>query len=124
MVRLLFATMLGILAVAAQMVVIALLWPGWLGYSASLSAVLGWQLMATVAAALFFAHCAPGKSPAYRNGVFIHAFSLCLFLPIAGQLLYLCMTLAPVLFPPNRRRADSLLINTPEFVPALVSHIT
>lgn len=123
MVRLFFATMLGILAVAAQFVVIVLLSPGWLGDNTSLPAVLGWQLLATLAAALFFAHVLPGRPQEYRHGVFIHAFCLCLFLPVVGQILFLCMMVAPVIFPPDRRRADSQVIDAPKFMPSLVSHI-
>lgn len=119
MARLAFVLVLGALAVAAQSLMFILLFPG--GAAPSWVALAGWQLLAALAAALCFSNAAYGAAREYRKGLFVHAFCMCLFLPGGGQLLFLGMMLAPVLFPCSRRHIDTHVIQPPEFKPAFVS---
>src|SRR5690606_31736745 len=96
---------------------------GWPGVSVSLPALLGWQLLAAVLAGLFFAQSPRGKTREYRNGVFLHAFCICLFLPVAGQILFLTMLLFPILFPARHRDVPAQFVQAPEFNPALASRV-
>lgn len=124
MIRLLITLLLAALAVFAQLEAAAPLLPGWRGTSVSWPVLLGWQALAALAAALCFACCMSGKSRRYRREVFVHAFCLSLFLPVAGQILFLCMVLAPAIFPVDGRGAESQALEAPRFIPSLASHVS
>lgn len=120
MVRLAFALALGALAIAAQALVLVLLASGGAGRAFSWGALGGLQALAALAAALFFSQGGIGKSGAYRKGLFLHAFCVCLFLPVGGQLLFLGMMLAPVVLPCSRRHIDTHAVSPPEFMSGFV----
>jgi len=123
MFRFLLTALLGVLALVLELWVI-LLMAGVFPDGEPLFAVLGWQSLAALAAASFFAHCAADKSPAYRRGLFFHAFFLSLFLPVAGQMLMLVQMLSQVLFFVVPRRFDAQRVQTPEFNASLVSNVS
>lgn len=124
MLKLLWIVLLGGVALVAQLTAVAPLLPGWSGAEPSWPNLLAGQTVAAFAAALFFYNCVRDKPPAYRNGLFAQAFCLCLFLPLAGQGLLLCMWLAPALLPHARFGAESEGLSLPRFNPSLAARMS
>ena len=117
MIRFLLTVVFGLLALAAQLLVLVLLMPGFSGEQIPLSTVCVWQLLAAVCAGVFFACMPADKSAAWRRGLFTQTVLLCLFLPVGGQLLLLSMRAAPALFPASRRFSDIHIVPLPEYSP-------
>src|SRR5690554_118974 len=70
MIRFLLTVVFGLLALAAQLLVLVLLMPGFSGEQIPLSTVCVWQLLAAVCAGVFFACMPADKSAAWRRGLF------------------------------------------------------
>lgn len=102
-----------IVAVAAQVAAIT----AFFGLSTSevtLFAIAGWQMLAAVSSGLFFANLVWQRGSAYCYGVFWHAVSVCLFLPVLGQVLFAVGLLASMLFGNSRRMGDFERLKMPE----------
>lgn len=119
MVRGFGAFVLAALAVTAQTMVILRLLPGDAS-SSSWALALGWQLAAALSAGGFFVQVS-GMPASQRPLLFLHAFFVCLVLPVGGQLIFLVMWLAPLLLPCSVRHVETEVIQPPKFHPDFVT---
>jgi hypothetical protein len=127
MVKWSFSGILCLLAIVAQWWVVSRLWqlPGPFDPVAAFFAA---QMVAALVAALFVSVSLPRRYGQAGNGAFasalIHAFVVCLFLPVAGLALFLGLMMVALIFPSSRQSTDFALVESPKFVSYLVSRVT
>lgn len=114
---------LSVLAVATQWLVVRFL-PAVTDAPLAYRELAWLQVCAAASAALLFANVVAPRTPACRRGAFVHAFFVCLFLPVAGQALLFAPMLLAMLLPPGARDIDAALVPPPDFNPSLLSHVT
>ena len=123
MVKLLVTCVLGLLALVAQIIAVRMLWrPA--GSLDPLIVFFGWQVLAAIMAALFVLSALPRHYKQPGMGGFIHVFAICLFLPIAGQILFLSLIVVACMFPAADMPVDSITVENPKFVTYLVSRVS
>lgn len=123
MLRVLCSCVLGVLAAVAQAVALRTFWQPVGSYDPVL-VFFGWQVLAAFMMGLFMLSALPQHYSRRRVGAFAHIFAICLFLPVAGQILFLSVILVAVLLPAANKQPDSALVENPEFVTYLVSRVT
>ncbi|NYT64920.1 hypothetical protein H0A58_02920 [Alcaligenaceae bacterium] len=123
MARTLYLILSGVCALVAQVFAVRVLWLPAMSVDPVL-VFFAWQVLAAFFMALFVSGL---LLPSYRgpvSGIFIHVFVMCLFLPVAGHLLFLSVIIAALVFPAVKKQADSRLVENPKFVTYLVSRVT
>jgi hypothetical protein len=74
-----------------------------------------WQTLAALAAASLFARALHVRGSADHRAAFLHVFCVCLILPVAGQILFLCIALASKVFPANTHHVQFAEVEKPRF---------
>ena len=121
--KILILLVLGVLAVATQaLAVFKLLNPE--GPLDPLAVFFLWQALAAVFCALFVTVMLPPHYLPPRRGAFFHIFVICLFLPVAGSVLFMCVTIVAVIFPTPLDNVNVSSVENPEFVTYLISRVT
>ncbi|WP_460873458.1 hypothetical protein [Paralcaligenes ginsengisoli] len=123
MLRILCSCVLGLLALVTQALALRTFWQP-VGSFDPVLVFFGWQVLAAFMMGLFMLSALPRHYHGGRVGAFAHIFAICLFLPVAGQVLFLSVILVAVLLPAADKQADSALVENPEFVTYLVSRVT
>lgn len=123
MIRLLYSSVFGLLALATQVLAIRVFFQP-IGPIDPLLVFFAWQTLAALMMALFISDFLLRRYRGPRTRIFIHVFAVCLFLPVAGHLLFLTLILVALVFPAVNKLADSSLVQNPKFVTYLVSRVT
>ncbi|MBP6018116.1 MAG: hypothetical protein KA735_01370 [Burkholderiaceae bacterium] len=123
MIRLLYSFTVGLLALATQGLAIRVFFQP-TGAIDPILVFFAWQVLAALMMALFTSSVLLRRYRGPHSGIFIHVFAVCLFLPVAGQILFLSIILVAMAFPSVNKLADSTLVQNPKFVTYLVSRVT
>lgn len=116
MLRIGFFVAQAVVAVALQAAAIdAFLRSTQAGGASALAFPAVWQTFAAMTAASLFARALHVRGSADHRAAFLHAFCACLFLPVAGQFLFLCVLLASKVFPANAHDAQFAEVERPRF---------
>lgn len=118
-----FIVVQAMVAVALQAAAIdALFQPSRAGTPASFAFPVVWQTLAALAAASLFARALHVRGSADHRAAFLHAFCVCFFLPVAGQVLLLCVSAASKVFQPRAHDSQFAEVEKPRF-DSVKSHV-
>lgn len=84
---------------------------------------LFWQTLAAFVMAWFVLALLARRQNRLGGMAFAHVFVICLFLPVAGQILFLGLMLMSVAFPSVSRTAEFTYVENPTFVTYLIARV-
>ncbi|VVE11449.1 membrane protein [Pandoraea communis] len=122
MLKKLVALAIGVLALLAQVQAVRTLFST-AGNIDPLVIFFGWQLLTAALTASFVRSVLPEHYHG-RTGAFWHSFTISLFMPVGGLLLFLGVMAIGFVFPAPKEMGASGAVDRPEFVTYLVSRVT